>query len=310
MAEEIKNEATTAQPVAKKNRRGLGNARGTNRLKFDHKDAKGNGLFLGHLDTIELKNIKIGEDTTGMPSFNGLEIPRLLFTFASNEPEVAKRKFVTLQFQAQESNIETIPGGSKAWAVDSVFNWLKHIIVTYLPTVTEEQLDVLALPFDDTDDEGQYVQIDPETVVAGWKEFFENVYTLITTGSNGKPIYQDANGKAKTVWMKLLRHIKTGKGRNAKWKNVGNNGDLGFPAIVGEGCIELYKANTMPALRVNVLTESIQPKQIEEAKTPNVGVQVGGGFNAMGGVPVSDPMAQGFEDMGGIGMEAAEDMPF
>lgn len=309
MAEETKTEATNAQ-VAKKSKRGLGSARGTNRLKFDHKDAKANGLFLGHLDSIELRSVKIGEDTTGMPSFNGLEIPRLLFTFASNEPEIAKRKFVTLQFQAQESNIETIPGGSKSWAVDSIFNWLKHIITVYLPNVTDEQLEVLALPFDDTDDDGQYVQVDPEVVVAGWKEFFENVLTLITTGSNGKPIYQDANGKARTVWMKLLRHIKTGKGRNAKWRNVGNNGDLSFPSIVGEGCIELFVANTMPALRVNVLTESITPKQIEEAKTPNVGVPTGAGFNAMGGVPVGDPMAQGFDDLGGIGMEAAEEVPF
>lgn len=306
MAEEKAIDAANAQ-AAKKKTRGLGTARGTNRLKFDHKDANGNGLFLGHLETVELKTVKIGEDTTGMPSFNGLEIPRLLFTFASNAAEPAKRKYVTLQFQAQESNIETIPGGAKAWAVDSVFNWLKHIIVTYLPTVTDEQLDVLCLPFDDTDEDGQYVAVDPEVVVEGWKQFFENVLTLINTGNGGKPIYQESNGKPKTVWMKLLRHIKSGKGKNAKWRNVGNNGDLAFPAIVGEGCIELFKANTMPALRVNVLTESIIPKQIEEAKTPNVGVPVAPGFSGMGGVPVG---MGGFDDVNGLNAEAEEEMPF
>ena len=94
---EVANEATKE---VKKVRRGIAAARGTTRLKFSHEQAKLNGLFIAHLDSVATSMIQIGEDKTGMPSFNGLEIPKLVFTFASNEAEVAKRHYVTLQFTA------------------------------------------------------------------------------------------------------------------------------------------------------------------------------------------------------------------
>ena len=36
---------------------------------------------------------RIGDDKTGMPSFNGLEIPKLTITFASNEEDANKRHY-------------------------------------------------------------------------------------------------------------------------------------------------------------------------------------------------------------------------
>lgn len=67
--------AVANAPVETKkvSRRGIGTARGTTRLKFSHEQAKQNGLFLGHLDSVAVTMIQIGEDKTGMPSFNGLE---------------------------------------------------------------------------------------------------------------------------------------------------------------------------------------------------------------------------------------------
>ena len=61
-------------------RRGIATARGTQRLKFSHSDAKSNGLFIAHLESVDVTKVKIGEDTTGLVSFNGLEIPRIRFT--------------------------------------------------------------------------------------------------------------------------------------------------------------------------------------------------------------------------------------
>lgn len=82
MAEEKQNLTPDAKPAGTKTvaRRGVASARGTQILRFHHTDANpNNGLFEAHLDKVEVSMIKVGEDTTGMPSFNGLEIPRLTF---------------------------------------------------------------------------------------------------------------------------------------------------------------------------------------------------------------------------------------
>lgn len=304
MAEEKK----TAEAVVKKGR-GIGTARGTNRLKFSHTDAKNNGLFLGHIESIEVREIKIGEDTTGMPSFNGLTIPRLVINFASNEKEVNRRKYTQLTFNAQESNIETIIGGSKSWAVDAVFNWMKHLIDVFvtkgLRDLNDDEVSALTLPFDDTDEEGNYVPVDPETVVAGWKTVFENFANIMNGGTSGNPVYQDTNHKPITIWMKMLRYVKGSSKKNATWKKV-NNGELALPNIVGEGCIEIFKQNVAPAIRLNPITESILPRKEAEAKTPNIGIP---GMNT--GIPAADPMiGGGIDPMADMFTEAEEDMPF
>lgn len=302
----VANEATNVEK--KTIRRGIAAARGTTRLKFSHEQAKKNGLFIGHLDSVVCSMIQIGEDKTGMPSFNGLEIPKLVFTFASDEADVAKRHYVTLQFTAVESNANTIPGGKDDWKINSVFDWLKHILNVYVlkgREMTDDEVNALSLDFEDFDEQGEYVPVEPEKVIAGWKTLFENFENIVNRGREGQPYYKTKDGKDISVWLKLLRYVKTKKG----WTPV-NNGDLSFPSFVGEGCIEVYKQNTLPAIRIDSVKEAIVPMNVEKAKTPNMNAMgiMGASNPAMGGIPVVDPMAgAGFNN---IGVEAAEDMPF
>lgn len=299
-----------AQSVKRVNRRGVAAARGTTRLKFSHEQAKQNGLFIGHLESVVVSMIQIGEDKTGMPSFNGLEIPKIVLTFASNDPEVAKRNYVTLQFTAVESNANTIPGGKDEWKVNTVFDWFKHILNVYVlkgRELTEDEANALTLSFEDFDEQGEYVPVEPEDVVAGWKTLFENFENIINRGRDGQPYYKSKDGKYIPVWIKLLRYIKTGK---KGWQPI-NNGDLAFPSFVGEGCIEVYKQNTPPSIRIDSIKEAIIPMNVEKAKAPNMPTPGMGGVAApaMGGVPVVDPMV-GAGNFNGIATEAADDMPF
>lgn len=304
-------EQVKTAPVAetkKVNRRGIASARGTERLKFSHEHANAkNGLFLGHLDNVEVKIITIGEDTAGLPSFNGLEIPKLVLTFASNEEEVNKRRYVTHQFTAVESNANTIPGGKEEWKVNAIFDWFKHILNVYVlkgRELTDEESAALSLPFEDFDDEGNYNPLDVEVVIAGWKTLFENFANLMNSGKNGEPYYK-SNGKNLTIWMKLLRYVKNGK--KNEWKAVAN-GALAFPTFVGEGCIELFVQNMAPAIRIDMIKESIRPMNIEKAKAPT---PLGGPAPMMGGSitmdPAAAPLPSPYEsDVMGFG----EDMPF
>ena len=314
--EDVATSATAAevqeevQNVKKVNRRGVAAARGTTRLKFSHEQAKQNGLFIGHLESVVVSMIQIGEDKTGMPSFNGLEIPKIVLTFASNDPEVSKRNYVSLQFTAVESNANTIPGGKDEWKVNTVFDWFKHILNVYVlkgRELTEDEADALTLSFEDFDEQGEYVPVEPEDVVAGWKTLFENFENIINRGRDGQPYYKSKDGKYIPVWIKLLRYIKTGK---KGWQPV-NNGDLAFPSFVGEGCIEVYKQNTPPSIRIDSIKEAIIPMNVEKAKAPNMPTPGMGGVAApaMGGVPVVDPMV-GAGNFNGIATEAADDMPF
>ena len=314
--EDVATSATAAevqeevQNVKKVNRRGVAAARGTTRLKFSHEQAKQNGLFIGHLESVAVSMIQIGEDKTGMPSFNGLEIPKIVLTFASNDPEVSKRNYVTLQFTAVESNANTIPGGKDEWKVNTVFDWFKHILNVYVlkgRELTEDEANALTLSFEDFDEQGEYVPVEPEDVVAGWKTLFENFENIINRGRDGQPYYKSKDGKYIPVWIKLLRYIKTGK----KGCQPVNNGDLAFPSFVGEGCIEVYKQNTPPSIRIDSIKEAIIPMNVEKAKAPNMPTPGMGGVAApaMGGVPVVDPMV-GAGNFNGIATEAADDMPF
>lgn len=319
MAEKTANATASAAAATKKvNRRGLSGARGVERLKFSHELAQNNGLFIGHLDSAEVRKILIGEDTTGMPQFNGMEIPQLVLTFASNEAEPSKRHYVTLRFSAVQSDAETIPGGKGEWKVNTVFDWTKHILDTFVfkgREMTDDEAVALSLPFEDFDEQGEYVPVEPETVVAGWTSFYENVANLLNTANDGKPAYKDKNGKNITIWIKLLRYQKVTKNKSSHWQPIAN-GELAFPTFVGEGCIEIYKQNTPASIRVNQIKEAIIPMKIDNAKKPNMPTPgVAGGMMgapAVGGVPVGDNM-MGNSMMGaaaGIAAEAAEDMPF
>lgn len=317
MAKENENVATGAvaaeAPVETKkvSRRGIGSARGTTRLKFSHEQAKQNGLFLGHLDSVVVSMIQIGEDKTGMPSFNGLEIPKLTITFASNEEEVNKRHYQPLTFTAVESNANTIPGGKEEWKVNSVFDWLKHILNVFVlkgRELTEEEEAALSLSYEDFDEQGEYSPVEPEVVIAGWKTLFENFENIMNRGREGQPYFKTKDGKNVALWLKMLRYIKTPK---KGWQPV-NNGDLSFPSFVGEGCVEIYKQNTPPSIRIDSVKEAIIPMNVEKAKAPNMPTPGAGAMTAgMGGVPVVDPMVGGGNGFNtNIGVEAAEDMPF
>lgn len=318
MSEEKVTKAEAGQPAEvanKKKRRGISNeTRATSRLKFDDvRDAnKANGLFQGHLESVEVKDITIGEETTGMPSFNGMIVPKLILTFASNHPAVAERRYVSMQFLPAESNVDTIPNGSKAWQVDRIMAYLKHLLDVYLlkgKPMSEEQEDALTLAFEDFDDNGEYVSVDPTEVINGWRVLFENFANIMNTGKDGKPIYVTADGKIIPIWMKLLRFTKN----KGQWKPVegGNRaGDLAFPGFVGEGVIELFVTNKAPILKVDATKEKIAVMDI--AKTPTNPAVPGMPGAPMGGVPA------GFGD--GMGADngspipafpgAGEDLPF
>lgn len=304
MSKETVNQETPIEEVKKVSRRGLGSARGTARLKFGNDQAKPNGLFLGHLEEVKYSTITIGEDKTGMPSFNGFEIPKLTLTFASNEEDPNKRHYVSKTFTAVESNVNTIPGGKEEWKVNSVFDWLKHVLnVYYLKgrELTDEEAAALSLTFEDFDEQGEYVSVDTEIVINAWKVLFENFENIMNRGKDGKPVYHDKNNKFIPVWLKLLRYVKSRK----SWTPI-NNGDLSLPQFVGEGCIEIYQQNAIPSIKIDLVKETILIMNVEKPKTPNMPA-VGGMAPMMGGVAIDQTMNPMGTD---ISNQTIDDMPF
>lgn len=304
MSKETVNQETPIEEVKKVSHRGLGSARGTARLKFGNDQAKPNGLFLGHLEEVKYSTITIGEDKTGMPSFNGFEIPKLTLTFASNEEDPNKRHYVSKTFTAVESNVNTIPGGKEEWKVNSVFDWLKHVLnVYYLKgrELTDEEATALSLTFEDFDEQGEYVSVDTEIVINAWKVLFENFENIMNRGKDGKPVYHDKNNKFIPVWLKLLRYVKSRK----SWTPI-NNGDLSLPQFVGEGCIEIYQQNAIPSIKIDLVKETILIINVEKPKTPNMPA-VGGMAPMMGGVVIDQTMNPMGTD---ISSQTIDDMPF
>jgi len=304
MSKETVNQETPIEEVKKVSHRGLGSARGTARLKFGNDQAKPNGLFLGHLEEVKYSTITIGEDKTGMPSFNGFEIPKLTLTFASNEEDPNKRHYVSKTFTAVESNVNTIPGGKEEWKVNSVFDWLKHVLnVYYLKgrELTDEEATALSLTFEDFDEQGEYVSVDTEIVINAWKVLFENFENIMNRGKDGKPVYHDKNNKFIPVWLKLLRYVKSRK----SWTPI-NNGDLSLPQFVGEGCIEIYQQNAIPSIKIDLVKETILIINVEKPKTPNMPA-VGGMAPMMGGIAIDQTMNPMGTD---ISSQTIDDMPF
>lgn len=302
------NQAVGSESAPKKvNRRGVGTARGTQRLKFTHEISKPNGLFIAQLLSVDVTNILIGEDKSGMPSFNGLEIPRIAFVFCSTEEDVNKRHYVTHSFSAIESNVKTIPGGSEEWKVNAMFDWFKHILNVYVfkgRDLTDVEEEALSLPFEDFDEQGDYAAIEVEEVIAGYKILFENVQNMLNVGTEGKPVYKTKDGKVLPVWVKLLRYTKNRK--KNEWQPI-NNGDLALPTFVGEGCIELFRTNVNPSIRVDVTKEAIIPMNVEKAKVPNMGAGIG--VPSMGGMPGAG-MGNYGGPVGGSPVGDDDDVPF
>jgi len=288
-----------------KKRRGISNdTQATAQLRFHEKDAAQNGLFIGHLEEVK---VEWSVNSDGK-QFTGMNCPRLTFHFTSNHANANERRHVYHTLFAVESNVNTIPDGVEAWKVNNVFNWIKHILdVFYLKgrNLTEKEEEALSLSFEDYDEQGQYVVVEPEDVLKAYGALFANAAAMLNgtfdlaEGETPKPCYKDANGKPISIWMKLLRHRK----RKNDWINVGQNGELGFDQFIGSGAIEIQKPNTSPTiLRIDLSKESITPK--ETKKTPTVGLPMGGiaveGFS--GGMPNTD--------MGAFNNAGIEDLPF
>ena len=303
-------QGNAAKDVKKKLRRGVSNAtQAVAQLRFHEKDAAQNGLFVGHLESVTVD----WSQSENSKSFPNMKVPRLTFHFESNHPNINERRHVYQTLFPVESNIDTIPGGNQEWMVNNVMNWIKHILdVFYLKgrQLTEAEEDALSLPFIDYDEEGNYVALDPEEILAGYRQLFENAAAMLNgswnlaDGETAKPVYKTADGKPINVWMKLLRHKK----RKNEWVNVAQNGELGFDTFIGNGCIEIMKGQNPPTiLRLDLAKESITPKEVKKA--PNLGGIAGNPLMAGGAV-----MAGGVSQMGAQGSEAfnaaQDDMPF
>lgn len=308
---DIKTNATTvnAQTVVKKVRRGVSNkTQAVAQLKFHEKDAAQNGLFVGHLEEVRVD----WSNNADAKSFTGMSIPRLTFHFASNHANASEKRHVYQTLFPVESNVNTIPGGSEDWRVNNVFNWIKHILdVFYLKgrEMTEAEEDALSLTFEDFDENGEYVSVEVEDVIAGYRAIFENAAAMLNgsfelaDGETAKPVYKTSDGKFIPCWLKLLRHKK----RKGDWINVGANGDLAFDSFIGNGVVELLKKDCPPTvLRLDLAKESITPK--ETKKTPTIGAP-GMGAPAMGGVMAGAP-TMGMPVDNGAFQAAGEEMPF
>ena len=295
--------------VAKKvKRRGISNETvSTSRLKFSHTDAKPNGLFVAHLDDIQLTEVDMKDDSA-MVSFRGTKVSRLVITFASNEDDVNKRKYTYLNFMPVESNINTIPGGKEDWKVNRIFAYLKHILDVYVLHGREMSPDMenaLTLDYDDTDEQGEYVSVPVEVVAEAWNKLFTNFVNIMNTAKDGKPAYKTADNKFIPVWIKLIRYTKTGKG----WSPIAN-GQLSFPTYVGEGVIEIFQSKALPVIKVDPVREAIKPMNVEPAKkAPNVAMPGFGGGIAVPGMGSEMGGDFGSSDFNEGGMPFEQDLP-
>ena len=299
----------SAQPTVKKVRRGVSNkTKAVAQLRFHEKDASTqNGLFIGHLDSV---TVDWSVNAEGK-QFTGEKIPHVTLHFASNHPSASEQRHVYYTLNCVESNVNTIPGGSEEWKVNNIFNWMKHILdVYYLKgrEMTEEEENALSLPFADYDDEGNYVVVETADVIAGYAFIFNNFAAMMNgqfnlkDGETAKPVYKTADGKFIPAWLKLLRHKKV----KGEWRNVAQNGELGFDSFIGNGVVELIRKDMPPAvLRVDLAKESITPK--ETKKAPSIGA-IGSNMASMGGVMAGAPMNMGAPNTCAFA-EAADEMP-
>lgn len=310
MANDKENVAVeSAQPTAKKIRRGVNNqTKAVAQLRFHEKDAAQNGLFVGHLDEVRVDWSVNAEGK----QFTGEKVPRITLHFASNHTNASEQRHVYYTLNCVESNVNTIPNGIEEWKVNNVFNWIKHILdVYYLKgrELTESEEEALSLPFEDYDEEGNYVPVEIDDVIKGYAYIFNNFAAMmngqfeLVDGAVAKPVYKTADGKFIPAWLKLLRHKKV----KGEWKNVAQNGELGFDSFIGNGVVELIRKD-YPAsvLRVDFAKESITPKETKKAPT------LGGMASnmPMGGVMANAaPMNMGVSANSAY-TDAADDMPF
>ena len=169
--------------------------------------------------------------------------------------------------------------------------------------MTSEEEAALALDYVDFDENGDYVTVDPEVVLAAWKKLFDNFEAIMNRGrKDGSPYYKSASdNKFIPLWIKLIRYMKV----KNEWKAVANNEQLSFPQFVGEGCIEIFQQNVVPTIKLNATREKITPMNLEKKKEPNANLPGVGPVS--GGIDLSAPY-------GGLGgdnfVPPEDDLPF
>lgn len=308
----------TETKTVKKNRRSISSSARTTILRFHEKDAvatpgPAQGLFIGHLENVEVAWATLAEDTKGLPSFAGKAVPRLVLRFESNQTNLDERRHVSMTFLPVESNVDTIPGGSKAWQVDNIFTWMKNILDIYLlkgRELTDDEDSALALPFEDFDETNNYIPVEADDVIKGYQVVFENFAAIMNgtfsaDGSEaiGKKIYFTEKGTMIPLWMKLTRFQKS----KNEWRPTGSNGELAFDAFYRTPLLEIAKSNVAPMkVSLDMSKESITPKEVKKA--PSIGGQAGmPGMN--GGVMVGN-MPMGMASNAAVAEATAEEMPF
>lgn len=308
----------TETKTVKKNRRSISSSARTTILRFHEKDAvatpgPAQGLFIGHLENVEVAWATLAEDTKGLPSFAGKAVPRLVLRFESNQTNLDERRHVSMTFLPVESNVDTIPGGSKAWQVDNIFTWMKNILDIYLlkgRELTDDEDSALALPFEDFDETNNYIPVDADDVIKGYQVVFENFAAMMNgtfsadgSEATGKKVYFTDKGTMIPLWMKLTRFQKS----KNEWRPTGSNGELAFDAFYRTPLLEIAKSNVAPMkVSLDMSKESITPKEVKKA--PSIGGQAGmPGMN--GGVMVGN-MPMGMASNAAVAEATAEEMPF
>lgn len=308
----------TETKTVKKNRRSISSSARTTILRFHEKDAvatpgPAQGLFIGHLENVEVAWATLAEDTKGLPSFAGKAVPRLVLRFESNQTNVDERRHVSMTFLPVESNVDTIPGGSKAWQVDNIFTWMKNILDIYVlkgRDLTDAEDNALALPFEDFDETNNYIPVEADDVIKGYQVVFENFAAMMNgtfsadgSEATGKKAYFTEKGTMIPLWMKLTRFQKS----KNEWRATGSNGELAFDAFYRTPLLEIAKSNVAPMkVSLDMSKESITPKEVKKA--PSIGGQAGmPGMN--GGVMVGN-MPMGMAGNAAVAEATAEEMPF
>lgn len=234
--------------------------RSTSLKKFRPKVDVNNGLCVGALTDVNVSDVEIQTDSK-FEYFRGHTVPRLNFVFESREdPKGVKPATYIQSFLPIEHSPETVDGGDKEWKWDQLASMVKHIYLVFADreSLTKEEIDKLSVEFEDVDENGNFLEVEPDVVIDAYRKFFHNIESLFKNGD--KPIYKDASGKDVILWMKLIISFK---GRNV------NNGDPGFPNFPGEGVIEKKIKGVNPDLQINIAKgESITPKEPVAAVPP------------------------------------------
>ena len=316
---------TTNTQANKPKRRGISNdTKATTRKKFHDSDAVKNiGLFLGNIANVSSGFVTITGN--GLPSFTGHAIPKFHLDFVSLHENASEKKYAPFDIFPVESNVDTIPGGSKEWAFNQVMNSVKHILDVLVfrgRAMTPEEEEMLELSYCDytIDEFGNYSYepVDIEDIIKGWQVLFDNVVKLIETGNNGRSATLNTSGKPVKVWGKLIRYYKN-KGEWTSAASKSQEGDLVFPSFVGAGLFELVSENkdtkqmNRPSLMLDVTKECIAPMNITKKQpslnaAPNMGgIGIGSGLvpPMPGGMGGQDQFAGSF-----AAGDAGGDMPF